>query len=310
MDNHCQCPIYPNDDHMRTLYLDNNIIAKEVDGSRLPQLLAQGKFRLAISVWNLVEIAKHGDRQEELQRAARIDNFRPKWLFNARDIQADEVMAFIWNQYYQAVYPAQSPFAPSVSSIMWKDLIREMPIVGGAEGWVKELHGQLKIIEEADQDTSDALCVMQNANERAKKTAEPEIFRQWVCTRIKRKLHVKTPSDHYLQVKDIAQLVDFCWGEQVQFYKECPSMAVEERFARIRGKNPKRKPSRNDGRDLQHGIVALPYCDEIISGDGYLRECMRYASEQLSDLKLAKVHDSFEGFLSHASQQPGDEVAH
>ena len=78
-------------------------------------------------------------------------------------------------------------------------------------------------------------------------------------------------------------------------------MAVEDRFARIRGKNPKRKPSRNDGRDLQHGIVALPYCDEIISGDGYLRECMRYASEQLSDLKLAKVHDSFEGFLSHAS---------
>ena len=286
---------------MRSLYLDNNIIAKEVDGSRLPQLLAHGKFRLAISVWNLVEIAKHGDRQEALQRAAHIDSFRPKWLFNALDIQADEVMAFIWNQYYQADYPAPSPFAPSVSSIMWKDLTREMPIVGGAEGWVKEHHGQLKIIEEADQDTLDALCVMQNANERAKKTAEPEIFRQWVCARIKRKLPVKTPSDHYLKVKDIAQLVDFCRGEKMQFYKECPSMAVEGRFARIRGKNSKRKPSRNDGRDLQHGIVALPYCDEIISGDGYLRECMRYASKKLSDLKLAKVHDSFDSFVTYSS---------
>ena len=132
-----------------------------------------------------------------------------------------------------------------------------------------------------------------------KKNAEPEIFRQWVCTRIKRKLPVKTLSDHYLQVKDIAQLVYFCWGEKVQFYKECPSMAVEGRFARIRGKNPKRKPSRNDGRDLQHGIVSPPVIVmKIISGDGYLRECMRYVSKQLSDLKLAKVHDSFDSFLS------------
>lgn len=248
-----------------------------------------------------MEIAKHDNKQEALQRACLIDSFNPIWLFKGIDIQADEITSFIWNEYYKGAYKTPSPFAPSVSSMMWKDMPREMPIVDGAKGLVKGLQGNLKAIEGADQASVDALHIMQNKNKGAKKAIEPKTFHNLVSNRIKKNLPFSTPDQSLLKVEEIPQLVDFCWEERKQLYKQCPSTAVEDCLTDIRTRDPNRSPKPQDGRDLQHVIVALPYCDAFITNDGYLHKCALYVSNKLSDLKLAKVYRSIDSFFLNRS---------
>ena len=282
---------------MSFLYLDNNIIVNEISESRLPQLLKDGKFRLTISVWNLLELAKHGNKQEALRRACKIDSYNPVWLFNGLDIQADEITSFIWNEYYKGAYRAPRPFALCVSSILQKELPRERPIINGAKGLVKELQGNLKAIERADQTSLDANCTLQKKSKREKKEIEYELFCDLVSNRIKKTLPFSTPDQSFLKVQKIPELVDFCWKERKKFYKQCPSMAVEDCLTDIRARDSNRNPNLQDGRDLQHSIVSLPYCHVFITNDGYLHECTQYLSRKLSALKLAKVYLNLDSFL-------------
>jgi hypothetical protein len=287
---------------MGLVYLDNNVIAKEIENGRLLPPFGPGSVhRLAVSVWNLVEIAKHGDKNEAIRRAALLDASQPRWLFNARDIQAEEVMSFLFTLFYKVPYPAWSPFSNSLSGVMWKDMAAQMPIVAGATGWVKEHHGRLPAIDLGDQVTVDALNTRRAADPKALREAEPETFRQWVGAKIATRLPIKVPGQGSIAVNNIPMLVDFCWSARQAFYRHCPSMAVEDKFAFLRASDRLREPRPSDGRDLQHGISSLPYCQHLISGDGFLRQCSSYAKEQLPSFALATVYKDFDEFLKRVT---------
>jgi len=289
---------------MDLAYLDHNIIVME--SVRLRAIFAPGTgLRVAVSVWNLVEIAKHGDRAEAIRRATLADGLAPTWLFNARDLQSEEVLGFLLREYFKVDVPPWSPFSPSLSAVMWNDMAAHRPIVGGAAGWVREHHGKLPAIDQGDQMARAAITTRQTANLAARKAAEPETFRQWVTAKVENRLPFKVPGHGAITLSEIPKLVEFCWDHRDAFYAACPSMAVEDQFAEFRARDKGRHAQLSDGRDLQHAISALPYCRHLVSGDGYLRSCAAYAQKQLPLLRLASVHRNLDEFQrSVTAHQP------
>ncbi len=88
---------------MHTLYIDHSIVAHEPSWEGLRRAVGSGKIRLALSVWNLVEI---GDATDEAQLERRlaflIDELCPLWVVERRAIQRQEVERFLWRERFGA----------------------------------------------------------------------------------------------------------------------------------------------------------------------------------------------------------------
>jgi hypothetical protein len=65
------------------------------------------------------------------------------------------------------------------------------------------------------------------------------------------------------------ELARVCFASRVQFYRECLAMAVEHFLCEARTRDPGRKPEEADAIDLQHGVLALSYCDAFVTEDRY-----------------------------------------
>jgi hypothetical protein len=64
-----------------TLYVDHQIIAKEVNWPLLSGLLSMHKsLRLAVSLYNLIEISAATDNAQKVSRAELIDSLNPVWV--------------------------------------------------------------------------------------------------------------------------------------------------------------------------------------------------------------------------------------
>src|SRR5206468_2342718 len=62
------------------LYLDHSAISNEKWWPQIDAVLATGQIRLALSVWNLVEIGSATDRNQQDRRLAFLEQHHPLWI--------------------------------------------------------------------------------------------------------------------------------------------------------------------------------------------------------------------------------------
>jgi len=85
---------------MLILYLDHSIVSHEPSWQSVSDVLALPGFRLALSIWNLVEIGSATDEQQREQRLSFLEGFNPLWVRERVQVQKWEVKTFVWNELF------------------------------------------------------------------------------------------------------------------------------------------------------------------------------------------------------------------
>ena len=277
---------------MKTLYADHHFIAREANGrptnwKLLAELLADNPdWRLAISECNLLEIAFDGNKPRALRRAEFLDSVRPLWMMERLDIQKHEVRAFLWRNHFKVAAKPFSPFCEHLSTVM---SYHTRPLVGAtAATWITAVDSHE--IAEAKRLTVRSLRTLQAATKQQKRQIADQTFREWVYPKIP--LH--DPDNSFMNKQQKEQLAVFCYANVDQFYRECPAMAVEHYLCEARTRDPNRVPEEPDAIDLQHGVLALSYCDSFVTGDRYAFSTSAHAIKSLPALSLATLHRNLE----------------
>jgi hypothetical protein len=103
---------------VHTLYIDHSIVTHEPSWDGLRQAIKSGKLRLALSVWNLVEIGMAADGVQREQRLAFIvDELCPLWVVERRAIQRQEVERFLWQHKFRTSPKDLVTITPSLSVV-------------------------------------------------------------------------------------------------------------------------------------------------------------------------------------------------
>lgn len=78
------------------LYLDHSAISNETWWPQIDAVLVTGQVRLALSMWNLVEIGSATDRKQQDRRLAFLEQHHPLWVVERVAVQRQEVERFLW----------------------------------------------------------------------------------------------------------------------------------------------------------------------------------------------------------------------
>jgi hypothetical protein len=281
---------------VKTLYLDHQYIARDTAGQPAhwqqlgTMLAANPEWRLAVSEWNLLEIASDGNKARAERRAAFIDSLKPAWMMERLDIQKREVAAFLWKNHF-LVDPA--PFRVFHEHLSQVIIPHAQPIIGEtAVSWVARIDPTE--IDRAKRQTVSSLRTLQTAT---KQQIEDLVFRAWV----EPKIPLRDPGGLLLKKAGRDALAKFCWANQDQFYRECPAMGVEHFVCEARRRDPNRQPTESDAIDLQHTVLGLSYCDVLVT-ERYACSTAAYAIKALAPLHLATLRRSLEPDILNAQR--------
>lgn len=269
---------------MHTLYIDHSIVSHEASWEDLRRAIEPGKVRLALSVWNLVEI---GGATDEAQRERRltflIDDLCPLWVVERRAIQRQEVERFLWQHKFGAA-PRELIAITSSLSVVDSFFAGAQTRIGlTAPQFIRET--DFASLHPLQRLSPDALRTLQGVDRKTLKRKEKEIFDAWVGLSIPN----RGPDGRALTIPEKADLLAFCWQHKRQFFAECRCLAAEDALTTARTSNAMRQPTGSDGPDLQHAAVALAYCDIFYSMDGYQARCAASARNVLKAMGLSAV---------------------
>jgi hypothetical protein len=274
---------------VKTLYADHHFIPREANGqpTNWAGLLADNPdWRLVISECNLLEIAFDGDNPRALRRAEFLDSLRPVWMMERLDIHKQEVCAFLWRNHFEIAANPPPPFHEHLSTVM---SYHTRPLVGAtAATWVATVDPNE--IAEAKRLTVRSLRALQAATKQKKRRIAAQTFREWVYPNIP----LRDPSNSLMSKTQKEALAAFCYASTDKFYQECPAMAVEHYLCEARTRDPKRVPEESDAIDLQHGVLAVSYCDSFVTADRYAFSTAEHAIKSLPALSLATLHWNLE----------------
>jgi hypothetical protein len=268
---------------VRTLYIDHSIVTHEPSWQYLSHAVGSGKIRLALSVWNLVEIGAAENKPQQERRLTFLEGLAPLWVVERCAIQRQEVERFVWRHKFGA-----TP----------KDLIAITPSLSVVDsffaGWQTRLGLTARqFIRETDFASllplrtlsPNALRTLQRADRQTLKSKEKEMFEAWIAPLIPN----RDPDGRALTIAQKAELIALCWQIRGQFLTECRCVAVENALTTARTSNTMRNPTESDGPDLQHAAVALAYCDVFFSRDGYQAQCAQAARRVLKGMAVGTV---------------------
>jgi hypothetical protein len=78
-----------------TLYLEHSAVSNETWWPPINAVLATGQVRLALSLWNLVEIGSGADRKQQGRRLGFLEQHNPLWICERVAVQRQEVERFL-----------------------------------------------------------------------------------------------------------------------------------------------------------------------------------------------------------------------
>jgi hypothetical protein len=269
---------------VQTLYIDHSIVTHEPSWGDLRQAIEPGKIRLALSVWNLVEIGGAADEEQREQRVTfLIDGLRPLWVVERRAIQRQEVERFLWQHKFNTT-PRRLIAITSSLSVVDSFFAGAQTRIGlTARQFIRET--DFASLCPLKRLSPDALRTFQSADPKTRKGKEKEIFDTWIGSSIPD----RDPDGRALTISEKADLLAFCWQHNRQFFVECRCLAVEDALTTARTSDARRQPTESDGPDLQHAAVALAYCDIFYSRDGYQAQCAASARKALKSMGLSAV---------------------
>jgi hypothetical protein len=255
-------------DHENALYIDHSIIAREEHWPAIHKLADTGRIRVVVSQWNLFEIASGSDKKQALKRADFLDSLK-------LDLQRLELRAYVHRAFFKFDSEAPRPFAEYLSVVIsYAD--RDGRALGyTARRWIETvdvsaLQADKKLIPEALRNNASA-----SPQERRK--AMEKAFEQIIGEL----LPDSGPDGKLLTKEQKGQLLSFCLDSKAELLKQCPAIAAEYALCDIRSRDPSRNPKESDTADLLHSVVALPYCDYFLVGDGYVRNFSEQLAKEL-----------------------------
>jgi hypothetical protein len=81
---------------MSNLYVDHSAITDETWWPQIDAAVATGRVRLAVSLWNLVEIGSATDLKQRERRITFLERNDPLWIVERVGVQRQEVKRFLW----------------------------------------------------------------------------------------------------------------------------------------------------------------------------------------------------------------------
>jgi hypothetical protein len=270
----------------RNLYLEHSAVSHESWWPPIDAVLRTGQVRLALSLWNLVEIGSGADRKQQNRRLAFLEQHDPLWIVERVAVLRQEVERFLWQNCFGVTPPDLCVITPHLSVVDYYHTGTQTRIGLTPRGWIDGIDfvqvAQLKKL------APDALRRLQSVDRKTFRTRQSEVFKAW----IKGLIPKFDPDGKPFTVAQREELLDWCEASQKAFFGACPSLAVEDALTAARTTDPRRKPRRSDGIDMMHAAIALPYCDYFLIRDGFARTCATQAAKALSPRRLASIYDN------------------
>jgi len=259
-------------------FIDHSIVTHEPSWAALEALVSGGHAQhaqLVLSVWNLYEIGQAGDRAQQDRRLAFLARQSPVWAVERCTLQQKEVERFLYQHYFHTAPSAFDVIVLSLSMMHYHSSGRYIAGLTPRQ-WIDGV--DFKRLDKLKDLSPNALKTLQSAGPQVVKAKQQEMFRAW----IRNLIPTFDPNRRALKKTEIEQLLDFCEAHSALFLSECKSLAVEDALTRARTSDPKRKPLRSDGPDLQHAVAALAYGNLFLVRDGFVRNCSQYAIKNLA----------------------------
>lgn len=268
------------------LYLDHSVIAHEPHWPQIDAAVASGSVRLAVSVWNLIEIGSAADRKQQERRLAFLERNDPLWIVERVAVQRQEIKRFLWTSHFGATPDELCVFTPHLSVVDGYLSGSKVRLGLTPRGFIDGV--DFARIEENKKLAPDALRRLQAVDRKTFKARHSDIFKAWITSLIPD----ADPDGKTFSAVQKLQLLDYCELNQDKFFDACPSLAVEDAMTVARTSDPRRNPQISDGIDLMHTVIALAYCDYLLVRDGYVKTCALQASKALLPKPLARVFDN------------------
>ena len=268
---------------MGVIYLDHNYVSNvagqtrvadaDVERARAMDIVQAGVDRFSVSVWNMYETAR-AERQETKDGCIEfVTNVQPLYCANPRLVEVREIVSYALGRFDDQPYRVEgiTPFLVTPAQ-MWATFASPRnpatPFVGGSfrDGVEMLTHSDLR------KDLDAALDEGPNAAAKGRKAFaagiverdEQLIDRQWLMDLLPERNQADSA---WIDVRRREALVDFLLASIDDAYAHCPALHAEEQTYRYRIAS-QRKLRRSDGVDVQFGVLALAYCDAIVTADG------------------------------------------
>jgi len=268
---------------LKTLYIDHTVLTTEASWPDVGRAVSEKKARLALSVWNLVELGMATDTAQQGRRLAFLEGLNPIWVLERRAIQRQEVERFLWRENYRRAPKELTVFTPYLSVVdsFFRGTTARIGLT--PRQFIHEIDFASLLPAKALAPT--ALGQLQQVDRKTQRKLEGPMFESW----IEPSIPDRDADGRLLTVAEKAELFTFCWQHKKAFFAASPCLAVEDALTTARTGNPHRNPTGSDGLDLQHAAVALAYCDVFYSYDGYQAHCATVARKALSTHVLGTV---------------------
>ena len=281
---------------MPILYLDHSIVSHEPSWQSVSDTLALPGFRLALSIWNLVEIGSATDDQQRERRLSFLERLNPLWVRERIQVQKCEVNKFVSNELFGTDSAEIQVLTPHLSRVE-ADLAGPQVHIGlTPRQWIRGI--DYKRIEALKELAPNALKLLQELDDKASKAKQEAIFKAW----IKSLLPDAGPDGKLLKRSDKKEILEYCEAHRKKFFSVCKSLHVEDALSAARAANFARRPQRSDGIDLMHAVIALAYCDYFVVRDGFVAQCAACATKALAPVTLARVRKDAAALLKELRQ--------
>lgn len=267
---------------MATIYLDHNYVSDVAGHTRIAnaddewahakEIEQSDKFRFAVSVWNIYEVARAGFEQTREGCIQYIEMLNPLYCSNPRLVQRQELLTYLAKQGHAHPYrtEAPSPFCETIPR-MWATYPFTTPFVDEdfrlAVGFMLDKKNT-DAIDNALSEGPKAAQAGRDAYRAGAIDANVEVIdRQWLLAL----LPERKEDGKFVPVQAREELVDLLMGDMPAVYAACPAIHTEEQLVHYRVASD-RKLKVSDGVDTQFLILAASYCDYLVTGDKALRE--------------------------------------
>ena len=247
------------------VYLDHHFIADPNCWPIIKALSDRGQIRVAISSWNIREIA-----QGMLERAERmefLESLAPLYIHDMQVLQRLEVVSFL----NMAMFGGQRvPFAMFTETFA-DSLLMNLQVKVRPDYQLSDyIRAEGDVTGDAVDLAMETYVVARNAllaNPDGVKRSEEQANHATMTTLIPRRGF----DGRHWEPSQIADMLIFCHRNRRPLLRACPAIFAEDALVRARQADPTRRPKKSDTADLFHSVSALAYADVFLTNDGWAR---------------------------------------
>lgn len=277
-------------DHNVLIALNKDRLAGRYDGwNDLLSKLRARSARSVLSAWHMVENSKATHSHERQAYNAMVCELQPCFLSNNSFVKQQELMRFLFKaNMWREDSKVREPFHDSVAS-MWTTYRGPVFIDERFGDYVEYLVANPQTVSAIMSELAKAPKLVRNARQARKKEpklAENDAAIDWAW--ILSHLPERDRQGNFVTLPYREAAAQFAANNIADVFKACPAVYADElRFRNALNTDRKIKPS--DAADTQHVIVALGYCDNIVTMDGPLREFV--VAAQMKCVAVSNVNE-------------------